>query len=237
MHCRPIEVHSHDPLRYLGDMLAWVHQSIATEKEIAVGLFGPGPTRAPSSSTHDSSSSSSSSSFSSSATSDSGSGSSAGDAGAASATPAVAGGGTVVDEQDEDADDYNGPGYLLDRIFEGVVRPLKVRIDQVLISCQDTVLLFKLADMIGFYGTMVASLLGANAGLSKSVTGAHEAAQKRFYDLVKQQAVAMLQSAGRYPADLMPPRVTQETLTKLVRKSTPLRCLAWQFLLRSAVCA
>jgi hypothetical protein len=23
---RPIEVHAHDPLRYVGDMLAWIHQ-------------------------------------------------------------------------------------------------------------------------------------------------------------------------------------------------------------------
>lgn len=23
---RPIEVHAHDPLRYVGDMLAWLHQ-------------------------------------------------------------------------------------------------------------------------------------------------------------------------------------------------------------------
>ena len=30
---RPIELHSHDPLRYLGDMLAWVHQACASERE------------------------------------------------------------------------------------------------------------------------------------------------------------------------------------------------------------
>jgi len=30
---RPIELHSHDPLRYVGDMLAWLHQAAATEKE------------------------------------------------------------------------------------------------------------------------------------------------------------------------------------------------------------
>lgn len=30
---RPIELHSHDPLRYTGDMLAWVHQATASEKE------------------------------------------------------------------------------------------------------------------------------------------------------------------------------------------------------------
>lgn len=30
---RPIELHSHDPLRYTGDMLAWIHQAAASEKE------------------------------------------------------------------------------------------------------------------------------------------------------------------------------------------------------------
>ncbi|THH31107.1 hypothetical protein EUX98_g3063 [Antrodiella citrinella] len=37
---RPIELHAHDPLRYVGDMLAWVHQSIAAEREFLEGLFG-----------------------------------------------------------------------------------------------------------------------------------------------------------------------------------------------------
>ena len=37
---RPIEMHAHDPRRYLGDMLAWVHQSLASERELLQGLFG-----------------------------------------------------------------------------------------------------------------------------------------------------------------------------------------------------
>lgn len=36
---RPIEIHAHDPLRYVGDMLAWVHQSIAGEREFLESLF------------------------------------------------------------------------------------------------------------------------------------------------------------------------------------------------------
>jgi hypothetical protein len=69
--------------------------------------------------------------------------------------------------------------------------------------------------MIGFYVTMVGSLLGEGSSLSKTIAAAQEAAQKRFYDLVKQTSVAMLQSAGRYPSDLMPPRVAQESLARL----------------------
>jgi hypothetical protein len=37
---RPIELHAHDPLRYAGDMLAWVHQALAGERELAEALLG-----------------------------------------------------------------------------------------------------------------------------------------------------------------------------------------------------
>ncbi|EFI26934.1 hypothetical protein CC1G_15335 [Coprinopsis cinerea okayama7 len=36
---RPIELHAHDPMRYVGDMLAWVHQAIAAEREFLETLF------------------------------------------------------------------------------------------------------------------------------------------------------------------------------------------------------
>lgn len=36
---RPIELHAHDPLRYVGDMLAWVNQAIAAEREFLESLF------------------------------------------------------------------------------------------------------------------------------------------------------------------------------------------------------
>jgi hypothetical protein len=37
---RPIEIHAHDPTRYVGDMLAWVHQMTASEHELLDSLFG-----------------------------------------------------------------------------------------------------------------------------------------------------------------------------------------------------
>jgi hypothetical protein len=37
---RPIELHAHDPTRYVGDMLAWVHQATAGEREFLDSLFG-----------------------------------------------------------------------------------------------------------------------------------------------------------------------------------------------------
>lgn len=37
---RPIEIHAHDPTRYVGDMLAWIHQATASEHETLESLFG-----------------------------------------------------------------------------------------------------------------------------------------------------------------------------------------------------
>ncbi|KAM3728990.1 Conserved oligomeric Golgi complex subunit [Dirofilaria immitis] len=36
---RPIELLSHDSLRYIGDMLAWIHQAMATERELLQALL------------------------------------------------------------------------------------------------------------------------------------------------------------------------------------------------------
>ncbi|KAJ3327460.1 Golgi transport complex subunit 6 [Blyttiomyces sp. JEL0837] len=39
---RPIELHAHDPLRYCGDILAWLHQCTVSERELLEGLFDLG---------------------------------------------------------------------------------------------------------------------------------------------------------------------------------------------------
>ena len=38
-HPKAIEMHAHDPQRYIADMLAWVHQSLASERELLTALF------------------------------------------------------------------------------------------------------------------------------------------------------------------------------------------------------
>nr|BAJ86141.1 predicted protein [Hordeum vulgare subsp. vulgare] len=38
---RPIEVHAHDPLRYVGDMRGWLHQALASERELIAALLDP----------------------------------------------------------------------------------------------------------------------------------------------------------------------------------------------------
>ncbi|GAB5364578.1 hypothetical protein AAMO2058_000982100 [Amorphochlora amoebiformis] len=38
---RPIEIHAGDPIRYVSDMLAWVHQTLADEREFLTSIISP----------------------------------------------------------------------------------------------------------------------------------------------------------------------------------------------------
>jgi len=42
---RPIELQACDPVRYVGDMLAWIHESVAGENEALVALMGAGSSK------------------------------------------------------------------------------------------------------------------------------------------------------------------------------------------------
>ena len=90
---KPIELNSHDPIRYMGDMLAWIHQATASEHEFLRSLFRKFP------------------------------------------------------ENDEL---NNTVRTSLGSVIDGVCRTLKIRIEQILVSRQDTIL-YKISNLIKFY--------------------------------------------------------------------------------------
>lgn len=90
---RPIELHSHDPLRYVGDMAAWLHQCAATERENLNQLVKK-------CSEH------------------------------------------LVAPHKRD---------MMQKILEGVCRPLKLRIEQILVAEPGPVVLYKLSNLLQFY--------------------------------------------------------------------------------------
>jgi hypothetical protein len=94
---RPIEIHAHDPKRYVNDMLAWVHQALAGEHEFVVTLFGdPSSQASPEPTT---------------------------------ALPRMTK--SLMEEVMDEGDESMNTHTLLDRIFESICRPLRVRIEQV----------------------------------------------------------------------------------------------------------
>lgn len=115
---RPIELQAPDPLRYIGDMLAWVHQACAGEKEMLESLFQRNVEKYEDIS------------------------------------------GITVQVKDTISD-------LLDCAMEGTCRPLKSRMEQVLVLQPGAITSYKVANLIQFYAMTLCKLIRKNANLER----------------------------------------------------------------------
>lgn len=184
---RPIEVHAHDPLRYVGDMLAWIHQALASERELAMALFST-----------DQSMGTTSQRFSS------------------EASKLISSTRTSGEWARDDGKVEADMGYVLDRVFEGVCRPFKLRVDQVLQSQPSLLLAYKLNNLLEFYGHTVSELLGQGATLSVTVRDVRDAAQRTVLDIVKARGEKLLRYPSPVAVDLSPHPAVGETMSLLM---------------------
>lgn len=115
---RPIELQAPDPLRYVGDMLAWIHQACAGEKEMLESLFRKKDEKYQ------------------------------------DLTGAIT---QVSDTVDE----------ILDCAMEGTCRPLKSRMEQVLVLQPEALTSYKVANLIQFYSVILSKLMRKDAGLER----------------------------------------------------------------------
>ncbi|CAI0442006.1 unnamed protein product [Linum tenue] len=173
---RPIEVHAHDPLRYVGDMLGWLHQALASERELALALLDPD------------------------ATADAGS--------TTNYVPRVLENGSGKKESDMT--------FVLDRIFEGVCRPFKVRVEQVLQSQPSLIVTYKLSNTLEFYCYTVSDLLGRDTALCNTLLLLKDAAQKTFFGILKTRGEKLLRYPPLVAADLSPPQAVREGVSVLL---------------------
>ncbi|XP_015575125.1 conserved oligomeric Golgi complex subunit 6 isoform X2 [Ricinus communis] len=173
---RPIEVHAHDPLRYVGDMLGWLHQALASERELVLVLFDP---------------------------------------------DAVLDTGSTANRLSKSTE--NGAGkiesdltFVLDRIFEGVCRPFKVRVEQVLQSQPSLIVAYKLSITLEFYSYTMSDLLGRDTALCSTLWMLKEAAQKTFFDILKSRGEKLLRYPPLVAIDLSPPEAVREGVSVLL---------------------
>ncbi len=151
---RPIELHAHDPPRYIGDMLAWLHQAIPGERETTQALLKlcddsilESPAPAP--------------------LSDEG-------------LPDVA---TLV----EDA---------IAAITEDVSRPLRARVEQILMVEQAPIVLHRLASLIKFYTGTIKQVVPETGGLVQALLDLDQLAYKQFLSVLQYTVQQQLSSAG-----------------------------------------
>ncbi|KAG1561475.1 hypothetical protein G6F47_001606 [Rhizopus delemar] len=136
---RPIELQAPDPLRYVGDMLAWIHQACAGEKEMLETLFRKNDDKYQDIS------------------------------------------GVTIQVSDTVAD-------LLDYAMEGTCRPLKSRMEQVLVLQPGALTSYKIANLIQFYTVTLSKLMRKDAALERVLYELTELAYKYFFDTLNAQA-------------------------------------------------
>ncbi|OIT39545.1 PREDICTED: conserved oligomeric Golgi complex subunit 6 [Nicotiana attenuata] len=172
---RPIEVHAHDPLRYVGDMLGWLHQALASERELVLALLDP-------------------------------------DASDTRSTSHKYPKG-VDSESGKTETDLT---FVLDRIFEGVCRPFKVRVEQVLHSQPNLIISYKLSNTLEFYLYTISDLLGEETSLCNTLLVLKDAAQKTFFDILKSRGEKLLRYPPLVAVDLSPPPALREGVSVLL---------------------
>jgi hypothetical protein len=196
---RPIEMHAHDPRRYVADMLAWVHQVLAGEREFVLALFGMGEAAGGDAGEEEGGAADG-------RVLRSSSGGGAAAAGPLSPTKARNGAAAGSSSRPGEAE-VEGLSHqaLLGRIFESVCKPLKVRVEQVLLMSPPLLLCYQLSQLVGFYHALVERVLGPEAALTLTIAGCRDMATRTFMEQLRASGDRLLKNPPAPPADLSPP--------------------------------
>ncbi|KAL1919011.1 uncharacterized protein VTP21DRAFT_2392 [Calcarisporiella thermophila] len=179
---RPIELHAHDPLRYIGDMLAWIHQSLVGEREVLEGLFGVS-TKKSSRKLQET----------------------------LSETKEITDHGSPVTV----ADPEHLIPELLDKIMEASCRPLKNRVEQVLLSELGAITAYRISKLIQFYTITVRNVFGTEAQLSETLEEITRDSFRVFTNTLNARATHMLRNVEAPGPNLSPPPAVKETILQL----------------------
>lgn len=151
---KPIELHAHDPQRYVGDMLAFLHQSTPTEKENIYALLKfcqPVQNKDDPSNAKDKS--------------------------------------QICEE-------------ALASITEGACRPLKSRVEQILLSEHGPLVLYQLTNLIRFYCDTIALVIPKGSELITCLEDLDQLAYTQFLSVL--QAAVQHQTSSRMALDRVP---------------------------------
>lgn len=188
---RPIEVHAHDPLRYAGDMLAHLHQAVASEHELLQLLFAAPPSMDPSSSLPSSSSPPSSSSSSSSE----------------SSTTTLP---PPVQEQLRRS---------LGKMFDAACRPLRARLEQLIgarVGTEDGPLtLCRLAHLLDLYRRTTTRLVPSSALLPSTLADMRREALAAMHAQLRTAMEALSSAPPKAGADLAAPAAVLQQSARL----------------------
>lgn len=182
---KPIELAAHDQLRYVGDMLAWIHSAAVSEREALEILFvSEGDEIAK--------------------------GIQAGreneiwhlveeDKEGESAV----------------FDPVKALNELVDRDMSGAARILRQRVEQVIQANEDIILAYKLANLLNFYRVTFAKLLSTASVLVECLQSLESEALRLFRSLMRDYVGNLQGEFQQTPSSLEPPDIFREALEQL----------------------
>lgn len=150
---QPIELHSHDTLRYVGDIFGWLHQAMATEKDLLLLLYD---------------------------------------------------------------NDNAGIMSSLSAITDGVCRPLRVRVEQVIVTqLSGIVVSYRLASLLRFYSGLMPKFLNSASSMLSTCKELEQLSVKVFYASIHNYTTKLLDRIEEPPQDLNATRSLTGTLALL----------------------
>jgi hypothetical protein len=104
---------------------------------------------------------------------------------------------------------------LVDRDVSGAARILRQRLEQVIQTNEDTILAYKLANLLSFYRVTFSKLLGPQSVLLESISKLETEALRQFRSLMRDHIATLQGEFQHTPSDLGPPDFLQDSLKQL----------------------
>ena len=184
---KPIEFSTHDLLRYLGDMLAWVHSSSVSEKESLEGLFiSDGAEIAK------------------------------GIKAGKDSEPWSRLRSEETEKQNGDESFFDGQKALNDlvnRNLAGICHTLRQRIEVAIRNNDDPVLVYKALHLLRFYRGIFSKLLGPGSGLAETLGALDAKIFEHFENILQSEADGA--SDEPLPSELSVPAILTTALDRL----------------------
>ena len=179
---KPIELFAHDPLRYVGDMLAWTHSTSVSEREALEALFI-----------------------------------SEGDEMSKGIQAGLESEPWSRDEGEE-VEPFDGRkalNGLVNRDLAGVARVLRQRVDQVVQGHEDSVLAYRIANLVNFYRVTFNKLLGDDSLILKTLEALEESGMRQFRAITRDRIALVQSELPQAPADQAVPDFLAEALDQM----------------------
>lgn len=179
---KPINLVAHDPLRYIGDMLAWTHSATVSEREALESMFI-----------------------------------SEGDE-IAKGIQAGRDNELWSRYAEEEVPVFNAIkalNDLVDKDIAGIAQVLRQKIAQVVQSHEETILAYKIANLLNFYRITFSKLLGDGSALLDTLKSLEEASLRQFQSLIGDTNAALQSESHQVSRDLSPPDFLQDGLKQL----------------------